>query len=832
MTFKKVLASVLAGTMLVSAFNTISFAKNSSAVTLAASGYKFVAAGTEADETVKYHAGDVLFSDDDAVATVHQDLKLRDITANPVTIGDNTYDHAIASVGDNTALSVDGGETQEKYRIAFGVTAKKDVTVKVDVKVDPGKTVYLLNSDTGSANSVATIATPKATEGGATQQTTLKANVKAGETVYFAGLGTNAYVYGVDASVAGEDDVESGSAVETSTEETTAAEESTEATTAAEESSEATTEAAPVVAGYDFVVDNEAIGDVSNVGDVLFTSDEAEVKANLPIVLKSPDDGNAVSIGENAYVKYLQSEAEDYTSVTFAGEDAVTKIRIAIAITAKKDMTLKVDNKIGSKKINYLIGNYDEAAATATVLDKYENTGSSSEFGTLTATVKAGETVYFAGKGTNPVFFAADFDASESSDVSTDASTETTTAEEVSTESTTDAQACDVVVAVDSISAKAGDTVEVPVRVTKQPGLATLGVYVAYDPALTLDQAKTAASDAKELFQAAGAGVTINADGNPVMYSSVTPEDAPSAAAAKLFSLYVTIPANAAAGTKFNIAPVYTGNASVEGAFDALYNQLTVGFVGGVITVEGTEVSTEASTQASTEATTSKVEPTSQATTQAVESSSQATTKSQATTSNTETTTSRRRSSGGGGGGSSSGRIVVNGRSSVATTEASTEATTSSVVDKADGNATGFTKDIKVTIDSNIVLIGDAEVEMDAAAYIQEESDSTLVPLRFVAIAITEGSVESVQQADSSEIVSWDADTKTATIKAMGKVVKFTAGSDIMVVGTDTRVMDNGVVAEITNDRMYVPFRALGNALGVKVEWDEATRTAIYLAKK
>ena len=474
MTFKKVLASVLAGTMLVSAFNTISFAKNSSAVTLAASGYKFVAAGTEADETVKYHAGDVLFSDDDAVATVHQDLKLRDITANPVTIGDNTYDHAIASVGDNTALSVDGGETQEKYRIAFGVTAKKDVTVKVDVKVDPGKTVYLLNSDTGSANSVATISTPKATEGGATQQTTLKADVKAGETVYFAGLGTNAYVYGVDASVAGEDDVESGSAVETSTETTTAAEESTETTTAAEESteattaaeesteattaaeestetttaaeestetttaaeesSEATTEAAPVVAGYDFVVDNEAaIGDVSNVGDVLFTNDEAEVKANLPIVLKSPDDGKAVSIGENAYVKYLQSEAEDYTSVTFAGEDAVTKIRIAIAITAKKDMTLKVDNKIGSKKINYLIGNYDEAAATATVLDKYENTGSSSEFGTLTATVKAGETVYFAGKGTNPVFFAADFDASESSDVSTDASTETTTAEEETT---------------------------------------------------------------------------------------------------------------------------------------------------------------------------------------------------------------------------------------------------------------------------------------------------------------------------------------------------------------------------------------------------------------
>ncbi len=165
------------------------------------SGYKFVAEGTEADETVKYHAGDVLFSDDDAVATAYQDLKLRDIAAYPITIGDTTYEHAIAPVGDNTELSVDGGEAKN-YRIAFGIKANKDVTVKVDVKVDPGKTVYLLDSDTGSANSVAAISTPTATEGGMTQQTTLKADVKAGQTVYFAGLRTNAYVYGIDASVA------------------------------------------------------------------------------------------------------------------------------------------------------------------------------------------------------------------------------------------------------------------------------------------------------------------------------------------------------------------------------------------------------------------------------------------------------------------------------------------------------------------------------------------------------------------------------------------------------------------------------------------------------
>jgi hypothetical protein len=29
-------------------------------------------------------------------------------------------------------------------------------------------------------------------------------------------------------------------------------------------------------------------------------------------------------------------------------------------------------------------------------------------------------------------------------------------------------------------------------------------------------------------------------------------------------------------------------------------------------------------------------------------------------------------------------------------------------------------------------------------------------------------------------------------------------------------------------ERLFIPFRALGNALGVTVDWDAATRTAIY----
>jgi hypothetical protein len=40
--------------------------------------------------------------------------------------------------------------------------------------------------------------------------------------------------------------------------------------------------------------------------------------------------------------------------------------------------------------------------------------------------------------------------------------------------------------------------------------------------------------------------------------------------------------------------------------------------------------------------------------------------------------------------------------------------------------------------------------------------------------------------------------------------------------------MDNGVIAELKNDRMYVPFKAFGTALGIPISWDPTTKTAIY----
>lgn len=142
--------------------------------------------------------------------------------------------------------------------------------------------------------------------------------------------------------------------------------------------------------------------------------------------------------------------------------------------------------------------------------------------------------------------------------------------------------------------------------------------------------------------------------------------------------------------------------------------------------------------------------------------------------------------------------------------------------------------EVRVTIGEKSLVMDGETVEMDAAAYIQTSSNSTMVPLRFVTLALGVDQ-DAVTDADNSSKIAWDATSKTATIiysaGSQQKIIQFTAGSAEMVVDGVKITMDNGVVAEIVDGRMYVPFRALGQALGVPVTWDAETRTAIYNEK-
>lgn len=141
---------------------------------------------------------------------------------------------------------------------------------------------------------------------------------------------------------------------------------------------------------------------------------------------------------------------------------------------------------------------------------------------------------------------------------------------------------------------------------------------------------------------------------------------------------------------------------------------------------------------------------------------------------------------------------------------------------------------VEVTIGEKTITVDGEAVDMDVAAYIQTASNSTMVPLRFVSIALGVDK-ENVTSVDESSKISWDAISKTATIfYAAGngqKIIQFQAGSAYMTVDGTQIPMENGVVAEIVDGRMFVPFRALGTALGVSVSWDAETRTAIYNQK-
>lgn len=222
---------------------------------------------------------------------------------------------------------------------------------------------------------------------------------------------------------------------------------------------------------------------------------------------------------------------------------------------------------------------------------------------------------------------------------------------------------------------------------------------------------------------------------------------------------------------------------------------------------EGDETTTGSSTTESSESTTESTTTTAESTTTTAEST---TTTAESSTDTTTVTADE-------------GTYHYGGRPykrpEVVTRETETETTT-------EEKESLINEEIQVSAGSRRIYVGDKAYDIDAAAYIQPESQSMLVPLRFVSVAIAG---DDVDDADDTQLINWEANTKTAVIFAGEDIVSFTAGSNIMKIGSRAVEMDNGVKAEIKNGRMYIPFRSLGKALGVDTEWIPKTKTAVYI---
>jgi len=96
-----------------------------------------------------------------------------------------------------------------------------------------------------------------------------------------------------------------------------------------------------------------------------------------------------------------------------------------------------------------------------------------------------------------------------------------------------------------------------------------------------------------------------------------------------------------------------------------------------------------------------------------------------------------------------------------------------------------------------------------------------MLPLRAVSVAL----------GINSNNVLWDQATRTATIMYGSKIISMTYCQKVVYVNAAPIPASTSV--EITNDRMFLGLRDLGNALGVTdITWDAATKTATLNGNK
>lgn len=127
-------------------------------------------------------------------------------------------------------------------------------------------------------------------------------------------------------------------------------------------------------------------------------------------------------------------------------------------------------------------------------------------------------------------------------------------------------------------------------------------------------------------------------------------------------------------------------------------------------------------------------------------------------------------------------------------------------------------KTVKISINNINATVNNTNTKMDVAPYIQQGTNSTMIPLRFVSTALG---------IDENNI-KFDSSTKIITITKDSDVVEFQVGSNGYK-ENGTWVKNNKSKTEIKDGRTFVPFRVLGEAFDLDVDWDSNTKTAILI---
>jgi len=127
----------------------------------------------------------------------------------------------------------------------------------------------------------------------------------------------------------------------------------------------------------------------------------------------------------------------------------------------------------------------------------------------------------------------------------------------------------------------------------------------------------------------------------------------------------------------------------------------------------------------------------------------------------------------------------------------------------------------RYAINNNINFIPIARVQLDEQIIKFDmppiiENDRVLVPMR------------AIYEALGAQVV-WNENINTAIAKIKNTII--TMQIDNPVITVDNKKITLDVPPKIINDRTLVPIRAIGEAIGANVRWDEATQTVIINTK-
>ena len=128
---------------------------------------------------------------------------------------------------------------------------------------------------------------------------------------------------------------------------------------------------------------------------------------------------------------------------------------------------------------------------------------------------------------------------------------------------------------------------------------------------------------------------------------------------------------------------------------------------------------------------------------------------------------------------------------------------------------------VKISINNQVANVNGENITLSVAPYIQQPSESMMIPLRFVSTAL----------GIPEENIQYNANTKEITILYNGTTAKFIIGTNKLILNDEEFSMyinnTHPVYTEIKNGSTFITLRALESAFGIKIDWVKETKTAI-----